>query len=364
MTLPNELTLAGAAAAGVIAGLLLLARGLVGYRVAGRISGTATSRIASLAVGEVLISGTAEPMELTLVSPLQSASCVYYRSRITQSDDGEGRDLLRDERAVGFRVRDSSGWVRVFPGAAAFDVPDRYDESSRPWGGEPAGLVPRVGSAFAPGQSDREAQIAALLTVHEPGSGPVGSLASFGRGGTGSALGGGSGHRRFREARIDVGEVVTVTGRALPFRDLADPAAANLLDGSVVPLDDPEIALDLAEARAAGILEATPADAWGNAGIPGFGIGRPVRVPELDPAADQPPAADPGLATRVAATFEIPDDMLVLAATPDDPLQIALGGPEETAARHTSQFLVGLAGAVLAIGSAMSLALLLDGGLT
>jgi hypothetical protein len=53
--------------------------------------------------------------------------------------------------------------------------------------------------------------------------------------------------------------------------------------------DDPEIAASYAEARAAGILNTDPAEAWGNAAIPGFGIGRPVRPPILDPAADALP---------------------------------------------------------------------------
>ena len=49
--------------------------------------------------------------------------------------------------------------------------------------------------------------------------------------------------------------------------------------------------MNVAEARAAGILRATPEEAWGNAAIPGFGIGRPTRPPELDPGADRPALA-------------------------------------------------------------------------
>nr|MBA2718567.1 hypothetical protein [Chloroflexota bacterium] len=108
----------------------------------------------------------------------------------------------------------------------------------------------------------------------------------------------------------------------------------------------------------------TPEEAWGNAAIPGFGIGQPIRPPELDPAATPPPpVTDPGLAARVAATFEIDPEALVLAASEEVPLWIALGAPAVVTARHDGQFLLGLVGAVVAIGSAMSLALLLDGGL-
>src|SRR4051812_39728734 len=163
----TSIELVGLTVLGIIVGLGLLGRGFAGYRSAGRISGTSTSRIASIALGEVLVTGAAEPAEVVLVSPLQSIECLYYRARISASGDGEGGDLLRDDRAVGFRVRDASGSIRVFPRGAAFDVPDRYDETSDGFG-DPIGLRPRTGPIYAPGPDDREAQIADLLTVHRP----------------------------------------------------------------------------------------------------------------------------------------------------------------------------------------------------
>lgn len=356
MLIPNEAAFAGFAGAGIVAGIVLLLRGMSAYRSAGRISGTSASRIASLAAGEVLVTGAAEPIELTLVSPLQSGPSVYYRSRVSESGAGDGADLFREERAVGFRVNDGSGVVRVFPSGAQFDVPDRFDESAPAWAGAPIGLLPRLGPAFAPGPADREARIAALLSVREPAAWSL-------RDGAGLTLPSSQGRRNYREARIEVGDTVTVTGRALPFSELADPGAANLLDGSAVDGADPEVVLDIAEARSAGLLAATPEEAWGNAAIPGFGIGRPVRAPELDPAATALPAADPDLSARVAATFEIAPDALVLATSDEVPLRIALGPPSAVGARNDWQFVVGLLGAVLAIGSAMSLALLLGGGL-
>jgi hypothetical protein len=353
---PPDAVFAGLAAAGTVAGIVLLVRGFGGYRAAGRTSGTSVSRIATMAVGEVLVTGAAEPIELTLVSPLQSMPCIYYRARITESSDGDGRDVFREERAVGFRVRDTSGAVRVFPSGARFDVPDRYDESPGALDGGPIGLRPRTGSVFAPGPDDRDAQVAALLTVRAPGHG---SLLDP----SGLPLAAASRPNRYREARIDPGDPVTVVGRALPFADLRDPAGANLVDGTGVGASDPEVALDLAEARAAGLLAATPAEAWGNAAIEGFGIGRPVRPPELDPAANRPPPPDPRLAARAAAAFRISPDALILAASDEDPLLISLGAPIQVAGRQTRQFVLGLVGAALAIGSAMTLALLLQGGL-
>lgn len=346
---------------GVLGGLVLLVRGFGGFRTAGRVSGTSASRIASIAAGEVLVTGAVEPIELTLVSPLQSAACLYYRARVEQTGESE-REVFREERAVGFRVRDASGAIRVFPARARFDVADRFDERADRWGIDPPGLSPRTGSAYGPGE-DREAQIAALLTVHDP---RVGATADAIRPSTlslSSAFGVAGSGRRFTEARIDPGDVVTVLGSALPFRDLADPGSANLLDGSGVAADDPEIAADLAAARAAGTLAPSTAAAWGNAAIEGFGIGQPVRAPVLDPAAAAPPPPDPALAARARDAFDIPPDALVIAAMPDQPLLISLGPPAMVAARQQGRFLLGLLGAVVSIASAMTLAIVLGGGL-
>lgn len=350
--LPSWTVVAAAASAGIVVGVALLVRGFSGYLSAGRIRGTAPSRISSIAVGEVLVTGAAEPAEVLLVSPLQSAECVYYRARISESSEDDGREVFREDRAVGFRVRDASGSVRIFPRGATFDVPDRYDGKSDT-GSDPVGLRPRTGPVFAPGPDDREARIAQLLTVRRSDGWTL-----LGRSGLPLAIQGG--RRHFREARIEPGDVVTVVGRALPFSDVDDPADANLVAGTGVASDDPEILGDIAEARSAGLLEATPEEAWGNAAIPGFGIGRPVRPPELDPAADPLPLGTPEAAARAEATFDIAPEALVLATTDDAPLRISLGAPVVAAARADWQFLTGLFGAVLAIGSAVGLALLLN----
>jgi hypothetical protein len=354
--LPPDLTFAAIAAVGIVAGLALLVRGFLGYRAAGRISGTSVSRIASLAVGEVLVSGTAEAIELTLVSPLQSVPCVYYRSRITEQSNDESRDVFKEDRAVGFRVRDASGAVRVFPGGARFDVPDRYDKSSSAWSGGPVGLELRTGPVFAPGPEDREAQIAALLTVRKADNWSLLDRA-------GLPLSTTNRRSHYREARIEQGDVVTVMGRVLPFADLDDPAGANLVDGTGLDAADPEIAADLAEAREAGVLAATPAEAWGNAAIEGFGIGQPVRTPELDPAANPAPPPDPVLAARAAAAFEIAPDALILATSEEVPMLVSLGAPTQVAARADRQFILGLVGGALAIVCAMAAAFALQGGL-
>jgi hypothetical protein len=339
------------AAVGIVAGIGLLVRGFGGYGTATRIADTSTSQISSLAVGEVRVTGTVEPAELTLISLLQSATCVYYRARIREPGGDDERTVFEEERAVGFRIRDPSGDVRVFPRGAAFDVPARFDESTGGLGGTPPGLRIRTGPGMGVGEPTREQQIEDLLTVRQPTDLP-------GRGV------GGSRSRRYTEARIEPGDVVTVICRAMPFDQLADPASADATEGPdpMGALRDPEVAADLARARASGTLVGSAADAWGNAAIAGFGIGRPVRDPELHPDAYEPPIAGAIEADRAERTFTISPEALILAAAPDAPLLIAAGAPEVAASRHEQRFLVGLLGALLAIGSAMALAIMLGGG--
>ncbi|HEY6058380.1 MAG TPA: hypothetical protein VIV06_10120 [Candidatus Limnocylindrales bacterium] len=353
-----------ASAAGVVGGLGLLVRGMQGYRSATRIGDVATSRIASLAAGEARISGIVEPAEVVLVSPLQSTRCVYYRTRVRQSTRNDVRTLLREERAVGFRVRDGSGDIRVFPRGAAWDVPNCFDDHDGAVGDRPPGLDLRTGPAVELGQPDRETQIAQLLGTGQPGHDP--GLLSLGLADPLSQLAAG-GRRDYEEARLEAGQAVTIVGAVLPFSALGDPDEADIAIGAdegLAPGElDPEVAADLAEARETGELAADSEAAWGNAAIPGFGIGRPVRPPVLDPGAIPPPLAAAPDAERFRRTFEIAPESLVIAAGPDSPLLISLGEPALAEARNERRFLVGLLGAVLAIISAVAVALQLGGGL-
>jgi hypothetical protein len=356
-----ELQLSAVLVAGVVAGLWLLVRGMSGYRTATRIGDTGTSRIATLAAGEVRVSGRIEAAEVLLVSPLQSAPCVYYRATIDSGNgDLDSRDDLSEERAIGFRVVDDTGDVRVFPRGARWDAPTCFDDRTGMFGEPPPGLSMRTGSGVGPAEMDRDAAIAALLTVR-----PAPDSDGDDQGPLRSGLAGGSSarRRRYREARLAPGDTVTIVGRALPFSDLADPAESDEALGSGLDADDPEVAADLAEARAAGILTDDPEEAWGNAAIPGFGIGRPVRRAELDPGAAALPLGTAEDAARAERRFAIAPHALVLASAPDVPLLIAYGVPGLAAGRSQATFVLGLLGAVLAIGSAMGLALLVSGGL-
>ena len=101
---------------GVVAGLILLARGLAGYRSVVRVGDVSTSSIASLAAGEVRVSGIIEPAEMTLVSLLQSVPCVYYKATIGNGGDRRTADSgYTEERSIGFRIRDETGSAAGLP---------------------------------------------------------------------------------------------------------------------------------------------------------------------------------------------------------------------------------------------------------
>jgi hypothetical protein len=342
--------------AGLLAGLGLVVRGLAGYRAALWVADTSTSTISSAAAGEVRISGVVEPAELSLVSLLQSRPCVYYRASIGNGGDASIPDsAFTEERSVGFRVRDATGSLRVFPRGARVDAPLRFHDQTGFTGDEPPDLDLRTGPATRAAEVDRATAIDELLTVHDPRSTP-GPPAWQGLRRQGSRW-------EYRETRLEAGDAVTVVGRALPFRDLDDPAGADLGMGGIDVEADPEIAADMAEARAAGTLADDAGAAWGNAAIPGFGIGRPVTAPVIDPAANPLPPATGDAATAAERRFAIAPDELVIAASEEVPLLIAYGTPSAVVGRDQARFAVGLLGAGLAIVSALVLAFSLSGAL-
>jgi len=66
--------------------------------------------------------------------------------------------------------------------------------------------------------------------------------------------------------------------------------------------------------------------------------------------------------TAAEVRFEIPPGELVVAAAPEHQLTIMAGSPGEAVTREDSKMLIGMAGAALAIASAVVLALALPGG--
>ena len=243
-------------------------------------------------------------------------------------------------------------------------MPPSFSDHDGIAGDVPVSLEMREGSAIVAAVEDHDAQVARLLSVQPPGMDPEAPRALLDP----LAMLGGGGRRDYEEARVEVGDVVTIVGTALPFDQLPDPDGGDhggdaAIGGPLAAAEDPEIAADLEAARAAGTLVGDPEHAWGNAAIPGFGIGRPVRAPELDPAATRPTLAPAATVERVERAFDIRPSELVLAASAGRPLLISAGAPSTVVARGRDLFVQGLLGAVLAIGSAVVLALQLGGGL-
>ena len=92
---------------------------------------------------------------MTLISLLQSVACVYYRSTVGDAGERRARDRgYVEERSIGFRVRDATGSLRVFPRGARFDAPLRFQDETGTLGDEPAGLDIRRGGSD-PGRRGR-----------------------------------------------------------------------------------------------------------------------------------------------------------------------------------------------------------------
>jgi hypothetical protein len=350
--------------AGLVSGVALFVRGLSAYRRGAIVSSIATSTADSIAVGEVRLAGTVEPLAATLISPLQSVPSVWYRGRITEAGDNDAV-LLDEERAVEFLVRDATGTIRVVPRTAQFQVEPAFDESTDLLGTEPAGLSRRVGAASrAVAEFDREAAIADLLTVRPatPSLHSNDSPASLGVAFGGSLRPGGT-RRRYVEQRLEPGAQVTLVGFARPYGELdafGDPESASFdLSGT----GDPEVAAELGEARAAGRLAGSAREAWGNAAIPGFGIGRPAETPVLDTGARRLPAAEPVQVARAEQIFETPPETIVITSGVGTPLTVYAGTPLEAVAYNRTAFLRGLAGGGIAATSAVVMAVSLNGGL-
>ena len=353
-------------AAGLVGGIVLFVRGLVAYRRDRLISSVATSSLDGIAAGEVRVTGVVEAIEQTLVSPLQSKPCVWYRSRIETTGDNS-RVIFDEERAQEFRLRNDTGRIRVVPRGARWEIGAVYDERTSLTGGEPPGLHRRSGAAFAPDLErdpatmtdiERQAAAQALLTVQRPD--PARSLdPDDGAERFGMYLSN-QGSKRYLEARLEPGQTVTILGQAWPWGEVRETVLA-WDPGSNVERD---IAGDLAEARAQGLLLGSPEEAWGNAAIPGFGIGQPTVAPELDPRATPIEAPeDPTVHKEALAKYHIPDEELVLSRGLRGGLAIYMGSPAEATQHHDLAFLVGLIGAVMAAVCAFALGALLTGTL-
>ena len=158
---------------------------------------------------------------------------------------------------------------------------------------------------------------------------------------------------------MEPGETVTIVGQAVPWADIRDSLHAFDPNSNV----EFAIAEDVAAARAAGTLAASPEEAWGNAAIPGFGIGAPTLEPELDPDATVPDVAGPESHEKAMARYDVPDEELVLSRGDKGEMAVYVGAPEAAVMHHDFAFTLGVAGAFLAVFCTLALGAILTGTL-
>ena len=351
-------------AAGLIGGIVLFARGLIAYRRDRLISSVATSSLDGIAAGEVRVSGVVEAIDGTLISPLQSRPCVWYRARVETTGDNS-RVLLDEEQSREFRIKDEAGEIRVVPRGARWEIGMAFDERTSWSGAEPTGLKRRTGAAYAAAlerdpeqmtELERETAAQALLTVQRPAA-----LDDDWDQGGGSFLDSTrSEGRRYREARLEPGQTVTILGQAWPWGEVQEVVLAWNPSDNV----ERDIAGDLALAREMGTLAGSPEEAWGNAAIPGFGIGSPTAMPELDPEVQPPDVPeDPSVHEDALAKYDIPDEELVLSRGLKGGMAVYVGTPQRATQHHDQAFLLGVVGAVMAALCAFGLGAMLTGTL-
>ena len=175
MALLVEPQLALLAGAGVVGGLGMLVRGFGGYRRASEITDTAPSRISSIAVGEVLVSGVVEPGRADAgLAPSECQLCLLPVAGRQIGWEGHDERIPRGARG---RLPDPrrQRQPRVFPTWPRSTCP-RTSTTTAPCSSATASSrTSSTGSSFFPSPADRDSQIAALLTVHPPsGSLPTG----------------------------------------------------------------------------------------------------------------------------------------------------------------------------------------------
>ncbi len=353
-------------AAGLVGGIVLFVRGLVAYRRDRLISSVATSSLDGIAAGEVRISGVVEPIDQTLISPLQSKPCVWYRARV-ETTGKDSRVLLNEEKTQEFRIRNETGHIRVVPGGARWEIDTSFDERTSIMGDEPAGLRRRSGAAYAsfverdPEQKtelERQTAAQALLTVQCRTE--TADKADWDD--DGASLGvfaGNQGGRRYRESRLEPGETVTILGQAWPWSEVRE----TLLTWQPGNNEEADIAADLAYARELGVLATSPEEAWANAAIPGFGIGAPTAQPELDPGVHQPDVPPAEVPREALAKYDIPDEELVLSRGLRSSMVIYRGTPTDATSHHDFDFWVGVIGAVMAVMCALAIGAMVTGTL-
>jgi hypothetical protein len=116
-----------------LAGAGMFVSGLVWLRRRMLIQNTPTSKIRSIAMGLVEITGKAAPWEKTLKAPLTGEDCVYFKYVIEEYRGGKNSRWVtvgHGAERTGFFIEDDTGRVLVEPRGAEIDVADDFEYES------------------------------------------------------------------------------------------------------------------------------------------------------------------------------------------------------------------------------------------
>lgn len=129
------------AAASVVVGVYLFARG---FRLLSRkrlIENTPTSTAHAAAMGPVEIHGRAIG-PYGLISPLSELDCYYYAASIWRQDEGAAQSswerVGEEVLCVPFFIADETGSILIDPRGAELDLPPTFDGEAQPYGSEMA----------------------------------------------------------------------------------------------------------------------------------------------------------------------------------------------------------------------------------
>lgn len=111
-------------------GLALFSKGFGALKKLQFVKGTPTSKVRSMAKGNVEISGQAKTLEDTLESPFMGEECLYYwyeveeykSSSSSKHRNREFKKIDRGENKVRFIIDDGTGFAVVDPEGADFDL--------------------------------------------------------------------------------------------------------------------------------------------------------------------------------------------------------------------------------------------------
>ncbi|WP_439026526.1 GIDE domain-containing protein [Haloarchaeobius sp. DT45] len=113
----------------VFVGLQYVSDGFKRYREDHAVTDTPVSKLDSVALGTVAVSGTVRPLDDSTTVPVGGEDCVCYDLTVRDHTTTAWSTEFDERESVPFVVDDGNGHVRVDPAAFTFDLTDDRTES-------------------------------------------------------------------------------------------------------------------------------------------------------------------------------------------------------------------------------------------